>query len=83
MKRILHILKRKDDPSPLKIIQKQAEGNDVTVVLIQDAKDLGLALKGVKVLKLSEAGAAPAAEPILGYKELLDEIFKADTVVTW
>ncbi|MBI3805130.1 MAG: hypothetical protein HY282_15380 [Nitrospirae bacterium] len=82
MKKILHILKVKDDPSPLKIIQKQAETNAVTVVLIQDAGELKVDLKGVTVWKLAEEGVAPSG-PTLGYKELLDEIFKADMVVTW
>jgi hypothetical protein len=85
MKRILHILRRKDDPTPLEIIREQSESNELVVILIQDA--VGLELKGIKgqVFVLADdlkSGEAPAHPPI-GYKELLGYILDSESVVTW
>ncbi|HEY5599062.1 MAG TPA: hypothetical protein VIK48_00110 [Candidatus Manganitrophaceae bacterium] len=85
MKRILHILKRKNDPYPLEIIRKQSETNEVTVILIQEATHLEL--KGTKasvsILREDQEEGRPASYPSIGYKEMLDRIFNADLVVTW
>ncbi|HZR47127.1 MAG TPA: hypothetical protein VFA47_10510 [Candidatus Manganitrophaceae bacterium] len=84
MKKILHILKKKEDRFPLDIIQKEAGPNEVTVLLIQEAVDLDLNGSGAKVFVLSDdAGESKLAYPRVGYKEMLDFILNADTVVTW
>lgn len=84
MKRILHILKRKDDPAPLEIIREQSGSNEVVVILIQDAA--GLELKGIKgeVFALADdlEGETPAHPPI-GYQKLLGYILDSESVVTW
>lgn len=85
MKKILHILKRKGDPFPLGIIRKEAGSNEVTVILIQDAVDLDLNGTAAKVFALSEDSkdSKSASYPRIGYKEMLEFILNADTVVTW
>lgn len=85
MKRILHILRRKDDPAPLEIIRGQSESNELVIILIQDA--VGLELKGVKgkVFALSDdlKGGETPAHPPIGYKEMLGYILESESVVTW
>lgn len=84
MKKILHILKKKEDRFPLDIIQKEAGSNEVTVLLIQEAVDLDLNGWGAKVFVLSDdAGESKSVYPRVGYKEMLDFILNADAVVTW
>ena len=85
MKRILHILKRKEDLFPLEIIRKEAGSNEVSILLIQDAVGLNLNGLGAKVFVLSEDLKDPQnrSYPQIGYKEMLDFILKADSVVTW
>ena len=87
MKKVLHILKRKDDFS-LEIIRKEAGSNEVTVILIQDAVGLHLNGSGAKVFILSDdleelKDRKRLSYPTIGYKEMLDAILSADTVVTW
>ncbi|MDC4222834.1 MAG: hypothetical protein MPW14_06945 [Candidatus Manganitrophus sp.] len=85
MKRILHILKRKDDPAPLEIIRRQSESNELVIILIQDA--VGLELKGVKgkVFTLADdlKGGETPAHPPIGYKEMLGYILDSESIVTW
>lgn len=85
MKRILHILRWKEDPAPLEVIRGQAESNDLTVILIQDA--VGLELKGVKgrVFALAEdlKDGGASAHPPISYKEMLGYILDSENVVTW
>lgn len=85
MKKILHIVKKKDDPVCLEVIGKQAGSNDLSVILIQDAVDLNLNGTGTKIFVLSDdlTGSKKAAYPKIGYKEMLDAILNAETVVTW
>lgn len=85
MKRVLHILKRKDDAFPLEIIRKETQSNEVNVVLIQDAVDLNLNGIVAKVYLLSEdsKNSKNSSDPRIGYREMLDLILAADTVVTW
>jgi len=84
MKKILHILKKKEDRFPLDIIQKEAGSNEVTVLLIQGAVDLNLNGSEAEVFVLSDdAEGSKSAYPRVGYKEMLDFILNADTVVTW
>jgi hypothetical protein len=84
MKRILHILRRKDDPTPLEIIQRQSESDELVIILIQDA--VGLKLKGIKgqVFTLADdlKGETPI-HPSIGYKEMLRYILDSENVVTW
>lgn len=84
MKRILHILRRKDDPTPLEIIRGQSESNELVIILIQDA--VGLELKGIKgeVFTLADdlKGREPA-HPQISYKEMLGYILDSESVVTW
>lgn len=67
------------------MIQKEAGSGDVTVVLIQEAVSLELNGLDATVLVLSEDSkeTTPTSYPRIGYKEMLDLIFRADTVVTW
>lgn len=90
MKRILHILKRKDDSNAVAVIRTQAQSNEVTVLLIQDAVDLEL--QGVKgqIFSVAEDDVAEdekpsknAFHPQIGYKEMLGYILDSETVVTW
>ncbi len=85
MKRILHILKRKDDPAPLEIIRAQSESYDLIIILIQDAS--GLELKGIKgqVFALADdlKGGETSAHPQISYKEMLGYILDSESVVTW
>jgi sulfur transfer complex TusBCD TusB component (DsrH family) len=85
MKRILHILKRKDNPAPLEIIREQSESNELVIILIQDA--VGLELKGIKgeVFALADdlKGGETPAHPPIGYKEMLGYILDSESVVTW
>lgn len=84
MKRILHILKRKDDAGAVEVIRAQAESNEVTVLLIQEAVDLELQGMKAKVVALAEdAKNQKAFHPQIGYKEMLDYILNSETVVTW
>jgi hypothetical protein len=84
MKRILHLLKRKDDSFALDIIRKEIGSNEVSVILIQDAVDLDLRGIGANVFILSEdLKDLTSAHPRIGYKEMLEFILNADTVVTW
>lgn len=85
MKRILHILKRKDDPIALEIIRKESVLNEVTVLLIQEAVDLDL--NGIRanifVLDEEAEGQNSLRYPKIGYKEMLDQIMRSETVATW
>jgi len=78
MKRILHILKR-NDPIPISIIQQQAKEASVEVVLSQDATSI--VLDAGTVFELADHTITDY--PPLSYKELVEKIFLADTVVTW
>jgi len=79
MQHILHILKQ-NDLIPLSIIQQQAKEACVEVVLSQDATSIVLDFATVFEL----AGDAKKTDyPTLSYKELVEKIFRADTVVTW
>ncbi len=84
MKRIVHILKKKEDPNAVEVIRAQARSNDVTVLLIQEAVDLELG--GVKAKVFALADDAKEKKPIypqIGYKEMLNYILDSETVVTW
>lgn len=85
MKKILHILKKKEDSFPLDIIRKEAGSNEVSVILIQEAVDLNVNGIGAKVFVLSEdlKDQKNPSYPRIGYKEMLEFILDADTVVTW
>ena len=84
MKRILHILKRKDDPKAVEVIRTQAQSNAVTVLLIQEAVDLELQGIKARVFALAEdARQKKPFHPQIGYKEMLDHVLDSETVVTW
>lgn len=85
MKRILHILKRKDDPIALEIIRKESVLNEVTVLLIQEAVDLDLNGIRANIFILDEdiEGRNPTLYPKIGYKEMIDRIMQSETVATW
>lgn len=65
----------------MEVIRSEGLTDEVTIILIQDATDISLTVGNVCVL----ADDAPAATPYrkIGYSEMLDAIFHADTVVTW
>lgn len=70
--------------APQEVIRREAESNEVEVILIQEA--VGLAIKETKasIFTLSEdAKGIKTAHPQIGYKEMLDSILNADTVITW
>ena len=78
-------MKKKDDPFPIEIIRKEAGSNEVSVILIQDAVDLRLDETGAKIYVLSEdlKDSQNSSYPQIGYKEMLDFILTADSVITW
>ncbi len=85
MKRILHILKQKEDLPAVEIIRAQAQSNAVTVLLIQDAVDLELQGVNAQVFALAEdaKNQMKPFHPQIGYKEMLAYILDSETVVTW
>ncbi len=93
MKRILHILKERDDAYPLELIRKQAETDHVVVILIRDAIGVEIPDSKVSVCVLSEdrkdqeiqnpVFPGPVPHRRIGYKEMLEMIFACDTVLTW
>jgi len=88
LKRILHILKERNDPYPLELIRKQAASDYVIVILIRDAIGVEIPDSKVSVCVLSEDGRdhkTPGREFYrqIDYKEMLEMIFSCDTVVTW
>ena len=81
MKRILYILKQ-NDPAVHYIIERQAKEAHVEVVLIQDALSIVLDVLDGNVFDLSETHEKKDY-PSLSYQELIEKIFRADTVITW
>ncbi len=78
MKQILYILKQ-NDPAALQLIQQQAKEAYVEVVLTQDAVTVNL---DGNVYRLAETDKK-TDYPLLSYGELIEKIFRADTVITW
>jgi len=93
LKRILHILKEREDAYPLELIRKQAESDHVVVILMRDAIGMEIPDPKVSVCVLSEDGkdqkiqnyASPTHVPHrrIGCKEMLETIFSCDTVLSW
>ena len=81
MKRILHILKQ-NNPTFLSIIQQQVKEDDVEVILIQDAIE-GILPNCAAVFELIDHISPKTGYPLISYKEFIEKIFRADTVVTW
>jgi len=77
---ILHILKQ-NDPAPLSIIEQHAKEAPVEVVLINDATSMAIDFD--TVFELTDNTLKKTAYPSISYKELVEKIFRADTVVTW
>ncbi len=80
MPRALHLLKSRDHPAALSVIEHQSRQPDttVTVVLLHGARAPALP-DGVHVRRLVEGNT----EGDLTYPELLDLIFTADSVISW
>ncbi len=81
MKRILHILKKKDAPLAMEVIRNEALTHAITVILIQEAT--ALCVEGGAVFVLEDDAPASTPYPKIGYSQMLDAIFQADQVVTW
>ena len=80
MKHILHILKQ-NDPIALSIIQQHVKEAYVEVVLVHDATSI--VIDQITVFDLVDDAATKTNHPSISYKELVEKIFQADTVVTW
>lgn len=80
MKRILHILKQKNNV-PLDIICQQAMEVSVEVVLIQEA--VSVLIDGLAVFVLEADLLEKTAYKTISYPQMLEKIFNADTVVIW
>ncbi|MFQ5580220.1 MAG: hypothetical protein ACE5FZ_06375 [Nitrospiria bacterium] len=87
MKRVLYILKERNDAYPLDLIQEQAASCYVTVILIRGAIGLEIPDSKVSVCALSEdgkdQGLSDKVYRQIDYKEMLETIFACDTVLTW
>jgi hypothetical protein len=88
LKRILHILKEREDAYPLEVIQKQAASDHVIVILMRNAIGVEIPDSKVSVCVLSEDGKDEETlchhlQRRIGYKEMLEKIFSCDTVLTW
>ncbi|HEY5595282.1 MAG TPA: hypothetical protein VIL61_09045 [Nitrospiria bacterium] len=87
MSRILHILKENPAPETLSIVAKQAKasGQDLSVLLIQEAVRLQPDLPG-KIYVLEDdarlRGVVSKFEAV-NYSGMLDLILSSDSVVTW
>jgi hypothetical protein len=79
MKRILHIL-RKNDLLATNIILQQSKEDDIAVVLIQEA--ILVQLEGVPVFVLTD-DLESNDNRVFSYKDLIEKLFWADSVVTW
>jgi hypothetical protein len=76
---ILHVLRDGADAHALPVIQAQAEqGADVRVLLLAGPPPLGVAAPVFAV-----GGAAPAGAKAVSWREAVELLFAADTVVTW
>jgi sulfur transfer complex TusBCD TusB component (DsrH family) len=86
MKKILHIVKNPDDPHALEVISRQGNGNELSVILIQDAVRVEPSLPGGALFVLgedaAERGVAPRSK-VIGYEQMVELILKADSVVVW
>ncbi len=78
-RKILHIVRRTDDPHALAVAARQREaGEEVTVVLIHEAA--GVPVSPPKPLEGAVFPLPPSAE---GYDRLFELIAVADSIVTW
>ncbi len=80
MKNTLYILKQNDTSFALDTIQQQANDNAVEVILIQDAVHTVFNVAGIAVFALADS---PSPYTTISYQEMLEKIFRADTVITW
>jgi hypothetical protein len=80
MKQILYILKR-NDPVPPDFIRHQAREAQIEIILIQDATSIKL--DGIAVFALADDLKGKVDYPLISYKEMIEKIFNADTVITW
>ncbi len=80
MKRILYILKR-NNPAPNDFIRHQAKEAHIEIILIQDATSVQL--DGMAVFVLADDAKGRTDYPLLSYKEMIEKIFCADTIITW
>ena len=78
---------RRGDSGAMEVIRAQAQSNEVTVILVQDAADADLELQELKgqVFALAEdtKNKKGNLHPQIGYEEMLGYILDSDTVVTW
>lgn len=86
MKR-LHILKKTNNPDAEKLMTFQSEkGEEVEVILIQDAvflQDIGPDLKMAVCREDAEARNVTHHDTLLGYGEILKRVMETDSVVFW
>ena len=82
---ILHILKNKADRYPIDLIKKQSAANKISILLIQEARVMEIKEIDVPIFILSSGLKAGhnAIYPTIGYREMLNMIFKAESVMVW
>ncbi|HXN06351.1 MAG TPA: hypothetical protein VN944_04705 [Nitrospiria bacterium] len=88
MKKQLHLLKENDDKKAFAVIEALSRENPdrIEVVLLQEARNTIPAWKSKTYLlrskdEQSQTGASELV--VIGYDQLVDLIFEADTVVAW
>lgn len=86
MKKILHIIKNPNDPLAMMVIREQLGDHSIEVVLIQDAVGWRPSLPEDRVRVLEEDAKIRQVDPgfkTIRYPELVELIFKVDSVTTW
>jgi hypothetical protein len=88
MKKQLHLLKEKGDLKAMTVIEALSRENPdrIEVVLLQEARETVPSWKSRTYLLRSndeQSQAVSAGLESIGYDQLVDLIFEADTVVAW
>ena len=83
--KILHLFRNTPDALAEDMIEVQKKENSITAVLIQEAALwTGNLPCDILALKEDSNGKSPLADrETIGFKELLDLIFKNDVVISW